>query len=475
MFSDEISMTAPYSEPSDANLTDWFLGTLANDLEADANPRPRHSVAEVGQTILGIEPAQHHLEWLAALEQHKRLLILAPPESAKSTWIAVAAMLAQIGNEPTSTNAIISVVEDQAQERFEVISKQIEESEAWLSLYEDVRPGAEWTSNSLRVNKADRTSPTPTLIAAGLGSRNVLGKRFSGLVVCDDLLDIENSATHLQRQKVINTFRSTILTRLTATARIAVIGTPWAKGDLYEFLPSIGFHVIKTPALREDGSSYWSAQWSETRIAEKRKEVGDGFFKAQFLLEQNLIKGSMFKREWFEIVDTPHQIIRKVRYWDLAATKAEPGKEPAWTAGALLGIDRLGTYYILDVRRARGTPGEVEHIVTETAALDGFDTPIFMEQEPGSAGKNNIHNYRRLLAGYEFRGDLPHGSKEHRAKPLSSQAEGYNVKLLRGGWNYDFLDELEDFPFGLFKDQGDAASGAFSKLTNAGGGVGGVG
>ncbi|HKB39794.1 MAG TPA: hypothetical protein VKD72_25380 [Gemmataceae bacterium] len=38
------------------------------------------------------------------------------------------------------------------------------------------------------------------------------------------------------------------------------------------------------------------------------------------------------------------------------------------------------------------------------------------------------------------------------------------VKLLRGAWNKDFLDEVEAFPFGPHDDVVDAASLALAKL-----------
>ena len=42
--------------------------------------------------------------------------------------------------------------------------------------------------------------------------------------------------------------------------------------------------------------------------------------------------------------------------------------------------------------------------------------------------------------------------------------QGGNVHLVAGKWVTDFLDELEIFPSGKWKDQVDAASGAFNKL-----------
>ena len=88
------------------------------------------------------------------------------------------------------------------------------------------------------------------------------------------------------------------------------------------------------------------------------------------------------------------------------------------------------------------------------AKRDGVEVEIFMEQEPGSAGVADIANYARLLAGFRFRKGVRNtGSKEVRAGPFSSAAEHGNVKLVKSGWNRDFLDEIETFPMGYHDDQ----------------------
>ena len=56
------------------------------------------------------------------------------------------------------------------------------------------------------------------------------------------------------------------------------------------------------------------------------------------------------------------------------------------------------------------------------------------------------------------------GSKEVRADPFAAQVQGGNVKLVAGDGHYAFLDELESFPSGKYRDQTDAASGAFNRL-----------
>ena len=62
--------------------------------------------------------------------------------------------------------------------------------------------------------------------------------------------------------------------------------------------------------------------------------------------------------------------------------------------------------------------------------------------------------------------------KEHSAleRPsiLTSQAEAGNVYVVNGTWLNDFFDELDVFPDGQHDDQVDAASGAFTFLTDGG-------
>lgn len=174
--------------------------------------------------------------------------------------------------------------------------------------------------------------------------------------------------------------------------------------------------------------------------------------------------GSIFRREWFEIVDEPPADIRKVRYWDLAATKPKQGREPDWTVGALAG-EKNGVYYIVSLVRMRGAPPEVEATIKQTAILDGTSTRIYMEQEPGSSGVSQIDYYaRQVLKGYSFWGVRTTGSKQERATPVSSAAEAGNIKLVNGKWINAFLDEFEAFPQGMHDDQVDAVSGAFQQL-----------
>jgi predicted phage terminase large subunit-like protein len=178
--------------------------------------------------------------------------------------------------------------------------------------------------------------------------------------------------------------------------------------------------------------------------------------------------GVLFKRYWFEVVDAAPALVRRVRAWDLAATpkNEEAARDPDYTVGVLIGKAADRTVYVLDVRRLRGTPQQVQALVRHTAEADGRGVAVLLEQEPGSSGVAVIDHYRRVVLNGKcaVHSERPTGNKADRAQPMAAQAEAGFVKLVRGPWNRDFLDELEVFPFGRHDDQVDAASAGFNKL-----------
>jgi predicted phage terminase large subunit-like protein len=177
-------------------------------------------------------------------------------------------------------------------------------------------------------------------------------------------------------------------------------------------------------------------------------------------------RGGMFKPHWFNISeDPPHRFSYLIRYWDMAGTSARRGRSPDYTVGTKLGLDQQGTYWVLDVRRFREEPPDTERLIYETAIADGPGVDIFMERQPGSAGKGEISNYaRNVLPGFAFRQHQTTGDKSIRAKPVSTAAENGLVSILYAEWNESFLDELSLFPDGSFDDQVDSLSGAFDVI-----------
>ena len=178
--------------------------------------------------------------------------------------------------------------------------------------------------------------------------------------------------------------------------------------------------------------------------------------------------GAMFQRQWFPIVDAAPAEAKRLRYWDEAATEATPGKDPDWTAGVRLAYAE-GVVYVEDMQHFRSSPMDVDKRIRQTAEVDGYGVPVWIEQEPGASGKARVDHLRRIvLPDFALGADRPTGPKPVRAAPVASQAEAGNVKLVRGHWNATFLDEVELFPYGSHDDQVDATSGGYHKLIEKG-------
>ena len=155
-----------------------------------------------------------------------------------------------------------------------------------------------------------------------------------------------------------------------------------------------------------------------------------------------------------------------VRYWDKAGTVSE---DAAFTAGVLMHKLIDGTFVIEDIARGRWSALDRERRIKMQAQLDAKsckNITTYVEQEPGSGGKESAENSLRNLAGFKCYAERVTGSKEVRAEPFVAQVQAGNVHLMAGCWVQDFLDECEPWPYAKFNDQVDAAAGAFNKLAN---------
>ncbi len=160
-----------------------------------------------------------------------------------------------------------------------------------------------------------------------------------------------------------------------------------------------------------------------------------------------------------------------VRYWDVAATQpSQTNPDPDWTAGALVAIHD-GIMYIIDVRRFRVHPAQVESSIYHTALEDGPAVKIRMEKEGGASGKSAIDHYaRHILLGFDFDGHPAISNKSSRIDLWAAKAKRDEIKVVRGPWNTEFIDEAVSFGAAkdLHDDQLDAVSGAFEVLTGLG-------
>lgn len=178
--------------------------------------------------------------------------------------------------------------------------------------------------------------------------------------------------------------------------------------------------------------------------------------------------GLYFKRFYFEQVEAVPANTQKVRYWDRASTKKTESNDPDYTVGLKIEKDNNNILYITDMIRIQESPLGVQTIIKNTAILDGVQTKIGIEEDPGQAGVSEASHLTRLLQGFNVKRNRVTKDKVTRSLPASAQAEAGNIKVLKAHWNEAFFKELESFPSGSHDDIIDALSGGFMMINDSG-------
>ncbi len=191
--------------------------------------------------------------------------------------------------------------------------------------------------------------------------------------------------------------------------------------------------------------------------------------------------GKVFNRAWLPIVETAPLGGVECRFWDWAASEKKVAvNDPDYTAGVRIKRAMNGVFYVTDCRAFRLGPAEVEpqamaviRADVEEARRERTTYRAAWEVEGGSAAIRESRRLVSALAGIDCVGEGTHGlgDKVAKSKGLAAQAEGGNVRLVKGAWNEDFLTQLHAFPDAAHDDMVDAAGGAFRQLVKMTGGV----
>jgi predicted phage terminase large subunit-like protein len=310
--------------------------------------------------------------------------------------------------------------------------------------------------------------------AVGIGG-GITGQGADLLIIDDPVKSREEANSEAYRERCWDWYTDDIYTRLEPGAAIVLIMTRWHEDDLAGRIlmseNAADWTVVKLPAEAEVddplgravGEPLCPDRYDLAALADLASTL-QGSYVALFQQRPQPASGNMFLRAWFKdkIVDAAPPGCTLVRYWDKAGTAGGTG---AATAGVLMARDPRGLYYVAHVVRGWWGATEREDVIRQTAQTDGSRTRVWVEQEPGSGGKESAEGTVRSLAGYVAEAERVTGDKATRAEPFASQCKAGNVFLVRGDWNSAYLDEVCMFPSGKRKDQVDASGGAFNKLS----------
>lgn len=391
----------------------------------------------------------------------RRLMLFVPPRHGKSEMVTVRYPVWRMERDP-SLRVVVGAYSQTLANRFSRKSRRIAKER--FELDTERKAVEEW-----------ETAGGGTFRAVGVGA-GITGQGGHLIVIDDPVKNREEANSETYREKVWQWYTDDLYTRLEPDATVILIMTRWHEDDLAgRILASDDadqWTVISLPAEAEEndplgraeGEALCPERYDLAALASIKRVLGHSYY-ALYQQRPTPPEGGMFKRHWFEIVGAAPKDAERVRAWDRAATE----NAGDYTVGLKMAKDKQGIYYVEDVVRGQYSDLQADKVLAQTTEIDAglHAVTTWLEQEPGSSGKQVAKITIRALAGHVVKAERSTGDKATRAQPYAAQCEAGNVKLVRGAWNFAYLNELASFPYGTHDDQVDASSLAFNKLTLA--------
>lgn len=444
--------------------------------------------ADYGETAeqlarcLSLDLSPHQKRWLKSFDQQwSRKVHLAPRAHGKTTIFGLLGVLSIIKKQPDSRILIISKTENIASNILAQITRCARNliETGILSKFDD-RP------SGTKVRFQGNDNREPSIFATGIDS-GITGMHFDW-IICDDIIDDQNSSSPDQREKVWDWFAGSLMNLSVPQTRMLVIGTRKHPDDLYGRLiadpawsSSVEKAIIRYPGnfakaiecgqpidrffkfrngklvkveKSDPGEVLWEQQWSIDRLLLERLVMGQTFFDREKQNDIRFFTGRVFKREWVHFWKElpPRESLSVYIGCDLAISKSEKadsfvlavvGKhEDRWFLLDLF-VDKLGF-----TRQAQ--------VIRDKVA----------QWQPLLVGIEDVAYQRALIEHLELEGGIPvvgikpNAPKESRIKALQPLFE--NGKVLVASHHENFISQLVEFPSGKHDDIIDAFEMAVS-------------
>jgi predicted phage terminase large subunit-like protein len=403
------------------------------------------------------EAVTHKLSEVASGEV-RRLIITLPPRNLKSLCASVALPAWFLGRNPSERVVVVSYSDLLARTHandFRLLVNHPIYQAAFPAMRLERDTDREITTT--KRGKRFATSIDGTL--TGLGGN---------LIIIDDPLKLGDAMSESVRTRVIEWYRSTLLSRADdkKAARIVLVMQRVHQDDLAGYLQEQGgFEVLNLPAIAQRNETYflgdgrtYDRQKGELLhpehepaevLAELKREMGPIAFSAQYQQSPIPPGGTIIKRKWL----TPYENIRQqsgdriIMSWDIALSEAETGD---YSACVVL-LRRKEVFYILEVIRGRFPFDTLKRKVMEVKRRYGSST-LLIEDSPISRGLiQSLKEQSINITVYK-----PDTDKQARVIAQTDLFAGGSVRFPRhAAWLEDFTAELLAFP-GRHDDQVDA-------------------
>lgn len=298
----------------------------------------RDDFAVFVRNVLGLknEPFHDELDRILGNPLYKKIVITYPRDHGKSTHISIAYPLWRIAKDHNLRILLVSWSETVAKAFLSEIIGHIDRNEKYQAFAKFCDPEGKgvvprmknyakirenWAGDSILIDRDQLTLKDPTIHAVGVFG-SILSKR-ADIVIGDDIVNQENSATEGQRLKVIDWIDTTVRPVLTPEGVFAYLGNTWHQDDLVSRLlknPVYDYRnrlkAIISDASRPDLWDNWiKIRTNEEFSLEERLRQSEEYFLANKTLMDEGVKilwPSKFKYSWLllERYNNPYAFAR---------------------------------------------------------------------------------------------------------------------------------------------------------------------
>lgn len=321
--------------------------------------------------LIETHQAEHHKLILREMQRcmdtpHGRLMIMAPPGSAKSTYASVVAPSWYLGRQPSRRIILASYGDDLARRQGRRTRQLLASSEAGAILQCSLQ------ADSRAADEFGLTNGSEYIACGIMGG--VTGNRAHGIVIDDPIKGREQADSQTIRDRTFEAYEDDLLTRLIPGGWVVIINTRWHEDDpCGRILPSSWAGESGDVKCR-DGNTWrvicLQAE-CQTQSDPMRREVGqmlwpewfDAKHWEQFRLNRRTwsslyqqlpapAEGILFRKDDMGTYEKAPDGMRIVGGSDYAATP--DGGD--WTEHGIMGIAPDGARYLLDWWRGQKSP-----------------------------------------------------------------------------------------------------------------------
>jgi len=442
-----------------------------------------------GEYVYGLQPARFHRLWnriaddvIARRVPQNKVLFLAPPNTAKSTWNSLIRPAHYLGQHPDHNLLFFTSSEPMSRTFHSAVESMLRDNEKYRTVFPDPqnRPNRArgWSGDGLYLQGTPPLAKDGAYRAVGWNA-SVMGARANGIII-DDPMNQEQAKSEAEQRRAKEYSAGTVMRRLQpGTGWVIAVMTRFHENDLASHYLKLaeedaGWIVVRLPQIatndpepdplgRETGELLWPERLDWNYVHAEQREMTIAQFNLIHQADPTGMGGDIFESEtWFQGLpkdfwSTIMPRCQILQFWDLAFSDR---KRACFTVGLTVAVDPELNIYILHITRRRMNTADAEDEMVKTILVAkplivGIETDKFHQQLIISMARRLME---RVMCNVQL--IRPQDDKTARALLPASRAQQGKVFVNKeANWYRAFVTECLGFPNTRYKDQVDAFSG----------------